>query len=85
MVEHVKSFGIGEVLPRPEGAGFSIGDNSGAPIVTFSYASQAEAVSARKFIEQAIERATSIKGHQRSAPQASQTIPLDGLNASNDE
>jgi hypothetical protein len=85
MVKQAKSFGISEVEPRPEGAGFSIGDNAGAPIVTFSYASQAEAQAARKIIVEAIEQATSIEGHERSAPRASQTIPLDGLNASNDE
>jgi hypothetical protein len=85
VVKQAKNFGISEVLPRPEGAGFSIGDNSGAPIVTFSYPSQAEAQAARKFIVAAIERATSIEGHQPSAPRASQTIPIEGLNASNDE
>jgi hypothetical protein len=85
MVTQSKFLGISEVRPQPDGAGFSIADSSGAPIATFSYASQAEAATARKFVEEAIALATSIKGYERSAPPAAETIPLDNLNASNDE
>jgi len=85
MVTQSKIVGISEVLPQPEGAAFSIADRAGAPIATFSFASQAEATAARKFVEEAIALATSIRGYERSAPPAAETIPLDNLNASNDE
>jgi len=85
MVAQSKSFTISEVRVQPEGAGFAIGDGAGAPIVTFSYLSRAEAEAARKCLAETVAAASGIRGYERSAPAAVATIPLDNLNASNDE
>jgi hypothetical protein len=85
MAEQSTIFSIGKVQSQPEGAGFAIGDTAGAPIAFFSYPTEAEAEAARRLAEAMIRRAVSIEGYARSAPRASRTIPIDRLNASNDE
>jgi hypothetical protein len=79
------SFTLGPVAPQPEGQGFSIGDRYGAPIVTFSFATRAAAEAARTLFETAITAAICVHGHDHHERLATETIPLDKLNASNDE
>ncbi|HLW92222.1 MAG TPA: hypothetical protein VKS78_13115 [Roseiarcus sp.] len=78
-------FTLGRVAPQPDGQGFSIGDRYGASIVTFSFATEKAAETARASIEKAIAAAISVHGHDHHEKLATETIPLDRLNASNDE
>ena len=84
MTDNARTFSVSPIAPQPpHGEGFSILDSLGSSVASFVFASRAEAEEARNLIATAIAKAIDIHGHD--AALATTIIPIDKLDASNDE